>query len=142
MPRIDGITKDIIKLRTLSALSQENFCNMNENHYDVAKLRLREALEGVFNIGAHILSRMEGSRATEYREIARKLGACGIVEKEFADVLERMAGYRNRLTHFYAEITPDELYTILHTNLMDFETFLSAIKHVLEHPDQFNLTVE
>lgn len=143
IPRIDGITKDIKKLRVLAALSREMFYDMQENYYDTAKLRLREALEGVFNIGAHILSRIEGGRATEYREIARKLGEYGIVEKEFADTkLSHMAGYRNRLTHFYAEITPGELYDILNNNLEDFETFLSAIKLVLKHPEEFGLTIE
>lgn len=143
IPRIDGIEKDIKKLYELSKLPRENFYDITHDHYDVAKLRLREALEGVFNIGAHILSRMEGGRATEYREIARKLGEHGIIEKEFADTkLTRMAGYRNRLTHFYAEITPNELYDILNNNLGDFETFLVAIKQVLEHPEQFGLTIE
>ncbi|OHA24322.1 MAG: hypothetical protein A3D50_02205 [Candidatus Taylorbacteria bacterium RIFCSPHIGHO2_02_FULL_44_12] len=143
IPRIDGIEKDIKKLRELTSLPQEVFYDITQNHYDVAKLRLREALEGVFNIGAHILSRMEGGRATEYREIARKLGEHNIVDKEFAlGALSRMAGYRNRLTHFYAEITPSELYDILNTNLGDFETFLTATKNVLEHPEKFDLTVE
>jgi uncharacterized protein YutE (UPF0331/DUF86 family) len=143
IPRIDGIAKDIEKLRILAKLSQEEFYDATKDHYDVAKLRLREALEGVFNIGAHILSRIEGGRASEYREIARKLGEQGIVEKEFADKeLSQMARYRNRLTHFYAEITPHELYDIINNNLDDFETFLAAVKNVLEHPEKFDLTVE
>ncbi len=143
IPRIDGITKDIKKLRHLSSLPKEDFYNMENNHYDVAKLRLREALEGVFNIGAHVLSRIEGGRATEYREIAKKLGEHGIVEKEFADKeLSQMAGYRNRLTHFYAEITPYELYNIINNNLGDFETFLAAVKNVLEHPEKYDLSIE
>lgn len=143
IPRIDGIEKDIKKLHDLRELPQEDFYDTTQDHYDVAKLRLREALEGVFNIGAHILSRIEGGRATEYREIARKLGEHNIVDKEFAiGALSRMAGYRNRLTHFYAEITPSELYSILNDNLGDFEIFLTAIKQVLEHPEKFGLEVE
>lgn len=143
IPRIDGIEKDIKKLRDLKDLPQEDFYDATKDHYDVAKLRLREALEGVFNIGAHILSRVEGGRATEYREIARKLGEHNIVDKEFAlGALSRMAGYRNRLTHFYAEITSSELYTILNNNLGDFDIFLLAIKDVLKHPEKFDLTIE
>lgn len=143
IPRIDGITRDIEKLRMLATLPQEEFYDPAKDYYDVAKLRLREALEGVFNIGAHILSRIEGGRATEYRDIARKLGEHRILEKEFADTkLSHMAGYRNRLTHFYAEITPGELHDILNNDLGDFEIFLSAVKHVLKHPEQFKLTIE
>lgn len=143
IPRIDGITKDVKKLRELGSLQEDELCDEGKDHFDVAKLRLREALEGVFNIGAHILSRMEGGRATEYKDIAKKLGELGIVEKGFAEgALRRMAGYRNRLTHFYAELTPKELHQIIQTDLGDFDVFLKAIKAVLEHPQKFGLEIE
>ena len=143
IPRMDGIMRDIDKLRTLAHLPEAQFCAIDTDSFDLAKLRLREALEGVLNIGAHLISRVEGGRPTEYKDIARKLGELGFVERAFAEhALIPMAGYRNRLTHFYAEITPAEMYQIIHTRLDDFTTFLSAIKLVLEHPERFNLTVE
>ena len=143
IPRIDGISRDIARLRELAGIPLDQFGDDRNPHMDVAKARLREALEGVFNIGAHILARIEGARASECKEIARKLGEHRIVEKQFADtVLMRMAGYRNRLTHFYAEITPQELHQILNEHLGDFDIFLSAVKRLLEHPDQFGLTLE
>ena len=53
-----------------------------------------------------------------------KLGEYKIVPLDFAnDKLVKMAKYRNRLVHFYAQITPDELYKILKENLGDFEIF-------------------
>lgn len=142
IPRIDGILRDLELLRKLSAYPLEKFAR-EDYHFDVAKLHLREALEGVFHIGAHILSRLNGGRGTEYKDIARKLGELGIVEKEFANsALARMAGYRNRLTHFYAEIKPEELYGIIRDDLGDFDIFLHAVKNVLEHPEQFDLFIE
>lgn len=143
IPRIDGIMKDVKKLQELGRLSEEEFSDEMKNNFDSAKLRLREALEGVFNIGAHILSRLEGGRTTEYKEIAKKLGEFGIVQKSFADeALTRMAGYRNRLTHFYAEVAPKELYQIIQNNLGDFDVFLSAVKNIIENPEKFNLSIE
>ena len=72
-----------------------------------------------------------------------KLGEVGIVDKSFADSqLKSMAGYRNRLTHFYADITPEEIHAIIKENLVDFDTFLIAIKRVLSHPSEFGLIVE
>jgi len=47
--------------------------------------------------------------------------------------LEKMARYRNRLTHFYLEITPKEMYGIIQHNLGDFEVFLKHIKRVVEN---------
>lgn len=141
LPRISGIEGSLVKLRSMAAQGQNVFDN--DINFAAAQTYLRQALEGVFNIGAHILSRLPGGRATEYKGIAKKLGELGVVERKFADdVLVKMGGYRNRLVHIYNEITPVELYDITQNHLSDFETFLAAIKTVLEQPEKFNLTVE
>jgi uncharacterized protein YutE (UPF0331/DUF86 family) len=86
---------------------------------------------------------MEGGRTTEYKEIAQKLGELGIVEKSFArGPLSAMAGYRNRLTHFYADVAPEELRRIIKEKLDDLELFLSAIKRLLQHPGKWGLEIE
>jgi len=41
--------------------------------------------------------------------------------------LMEMAGYRNRIVHFYHEITNEELYAILQNDLKDIEQFVSEI---------------
>jgi hypothetical protein len=64
MPRMDGIMKDMTKLKQLAGISVDEFVKEENLYFDVAKARLREALEGIFNIGAHILSRIEGGRET------------------------------------------------------------------------------
>jgi uncharacterized protein YutE (UPF0331/DUF86 family) len=53
-----------------------------------------------------------------------------------------MAGYRNRLTHFYADVKPEEIHKIIQVNLGDFEMFLRAIKDLLDDPAKFNLAIE
>ena len=53
-----------------------------------------------------------------------------------------MAGYRNRLTHFYADVTPEEIYAIINENLGDFDIFIEAVKRILLDPSKFGLTVE
>lgn len=140
-PRIDGIEKDISKLEELGKLPFTEFSQ--EDNFIKAQFYLRQALEGVFHIGSHILSRIPGGRATEYKEVALKLGELGIIDKDFSQTkLKNMAGYRNRLTHFYAEITPEEIYKIIRENLEDFKIFIGAIKILLKNPEKFNLTLE
>ena len=141
IPRIDGIQADIAKLRELGKLNLEEF--HKETNFVLAQFYLRRALEGVFNIGSHILARLPGGRATEYKDIALKLGELDVVDKEFAqNQLKNMAGYRNRLTHFYADISPKEIYNILQNNLDDFDKYLKMIKELMEHPEKFGLEVE
>ena len=39
-----------------------------------------------------------------------------------------MTGYRNRLVHFYHEVTDKELFAITQENLSDIEKFVLEIK--------------
>ena len=139
--RINGIQAELAELHDLGTQSLEEFSS--HTGYKLAEYHLHHALEGLFHIASHILSRIPGGQVTEYAESARKLGEFGIVEKEFANTtLVKMAKYRNRIVHFYAEITPEEYYGIIKNNLGDFDIFLSAIKRVLEHPEKFGVTIE
>lgn len=132
-PRLDGIEKEIVLLREFAQLPFEQF--NTDIVLDRTHLHLRFALEGVFHIGSHILSRTPGGRFTEYKEIARKLGEIEIIDKTFAEeTLVKMAGYRNRLTHLYAQITPEELYKIINDHLDDLAKFASAIRSLLKNP--------
>lgn len=138
--RMEGIESELEELRRLAAQSKEAFSS-GDGH-KLAQYHLHRALEGVFNIGSHILSRIPGGTATQYKEIAQKLGEFKIVPKEFADgKLTEMAKYRNRLVHFYAQVSPQELYQLLQKNLGDFDTFLSSVKDVLLHPETYQLAV-
>ncbi len=141
LPRIDGIQHDYKKLQALASLPLEQF--KQEDNFIKAQFYLRRALEGTLNIGSHILSRVPGGRITEYKQIAIRLGELNIVDRTFAENnLKAMAGYRNRLTHFYADITVEEVYTILTKNLEDIPRFLSYIKNLLDQPESFNFSIK
>jgi uncharacterized protein YutE (UPF0331/DUF86 family) len=60
------------------------------------------------------------------------LGAQGVITKALADVLYTMAGYRNRMVHFYREITAPELNLILKENLEDLDRFVKQIGSFIE----------
>lgn len=139
--RINGIQAELQELKKLGVQSFEEF--KTGVGFRLAQFHLYRALEGVFNIGSHILSRIPGGQATQYGEIGLKLGEFGIVARSFAEEkLVRMGRYRNRLAHFYAEITEPEVYDLLQNNLGDFETFLAAIKSLLKNPEKYRLSVE
>lgn len=142
IPRIDGIERDLQRLGELAKLPAGEFAKRGDT-FALAQFYLRQVLEGVFHIGAHILSRLPGGRATEYKEIARLLGERGIVEGSFAnDALVKMAGYRTRLTHFYYEVGPQEIKDILNNRLGDIEKFLGCVRNILQNPEKYSLTLE
>src|SRR3989338_7958397 len=106
-------------------LTAEQFV-ADPKEFAVAEHHLRRALEAVFDIAGHIVSRFPyapGKRPKTIKEIARALGDKGVVDKEFAEKrLVKMAGYRNRLVHFYDEISPQELYRIVTSDLGDIRS--------------------
>lgn len=99
-------------------------------------------MEGVFHISSHILSRLPGGRAVEYKEIAKNMGELKVVPIEFAQrALVPMAGLRNMLVHFYADIDKQRLQTIIKEHRSDIEQFLKYIKDVLKNPGRLGLEV-
>jgi len=139
--KIDEIQKDLLKLNNIKELSLEEF-KSGEN-FAIAEHYLRRALEALFEIGAHILSRIPGKRASGYKDIALLLGETGVTPENFAkETLVKMAGYRNRLVHFYSEISKDEMHEIIQNKLNDFNVFNEHIKILLSSPEKFNLTIE
>jgi uncharacterized protein YutE (UPF0331/DUF86 family) len=41
--------------------------------------------------------------------------------------MRQIAGYRNRMVHFYHEVSREELYRLATENLSDLETILEAL---------------
>jgi len=103
---------------------------------------LRRALEALFDLGRHILAKGFGLGVSEYKEIASRLGEQRILCQEEADLLRVLAGYRNRLVHFYHEVGPDELYEICAYRLGDLECITRAYRQWLrEHKEWLDETL-
>ena len=130
--RIDVIRTALAHLQELSTLPKEEFLRDYKNPAS-AETFLRHCLEAAFDIGRHILAKTGNVRLThEYKDIARGLGKGGVLSQALVNKLVEMAGYRNRIVHFYHEITDEELYQILQTDLNDFRDFLEEIGQFLE----------
>jgi uncharacterized protein YutE (UPF0331/DUF86 family) len=100
---------------------------------------LRRSLEALFDVGRHILARAFGEGVGEYKEIAKKLGQRAVLKEHEAALLTVLAGYRNRLAHFYHEISRDELLEICSQKLGDLETVRDAFRRWIgENPDKID----
>lgn len=122
--RLGFINKAIAKLRLLSQLPEDRF--LEGDTPAAAESYLRRCLEAVFDIGRHIVARTVGKAEVEY-EVAVRLAESGVLTRELAGQLRLMAGYRNRLVHFYNEVSEKELFHILQNNLSDIERFVREI---------------
>jgi len=115
------------KLRRLSRISRKDFLN-DERNPAAAESFLRRCIEAIFDISRHILSKSFSYKTLEYKEVAKALGEKKVVSKDYGETLIKMAGYRNRMVHFYKEISPEELYDILINELKDIEDFLKEVE--------------
>ena len=115
---------------TLSSLTDKDF--LENDRPAVAESYLRRSLEAIFDIGRHIIAKSAGKGLVEYKEIAIALGQIEVITNQLAERLKLMAGYRNRLIHFYHEVTETELYLIVKNNISDIENFVKEIKIFIE----------
>lgn len=78
----------------------------------------------------------------EYKEIGTELVREGILSEDQGLLLRRIAGYRNRMVHFYHEVTQAELYQLSTEGLKDFESLLDALVQWLQaHPEKLDPTI-
>ena len=113
----------------LGELPLKNKKNFVQNRHNVAAAEsyLRRSLEALFDIGRHILAKRFAFPATEYKEIASVLLVKKILSEDEAELMRKMAGYRNRMVHFYHEITPEELHEICLNHLDEIRLLLDRM---------------
>jgi len=92
-----------------------------------AESYVRRALEILLDLGRHVVVKGLGKTALEYKDVPRALRAAGILNEVDGAALLEMAGYRNRLVHFYDEVTTPELYEICVRRMDDVRRVRDAL---------------
>ncbi|MGQ9555630.1 MAG: type VII toxin-antitoxin system HepT family RNase toxin [Anaerolineae bacterium] len=125
--RLDWIERMLAEVRALPLADREAFFSDRRNVW-TAESCLRRALEALFDLGRHILAKGFGLGVSEYKEIAVRLAQQGILSQEDSESLRVLAGYRNRLVHFYHEVGVEELYDICTLHLGDLERLANSLR--------------
>ncbi len=128
---------DLLKdIRALPLNDRRAFFADRRNAW-TAESCLRRSLEALFDVGRHILAKGFGEGVSEYKEIAIHLREHDIIPGNDAAVMETLAGYRNRLVHFYHEVSLDELYKVCAEDLGDVEKLANALRDWIKaHPER------
>jgi len=124
--KIEIIRENLNELKKMKGLSLEDL-SANARDLAAAKYFIRTSIEAMIDIGMHIIAKgLLGTPSTNI-EVVITLAKKGIVPESNLEVYTKMVKYRNRLTHFYSEVTVQEIYNIIQTHLVDFETFIKDI---------------
>ena len=131
--RIEAMLQGI---RSLPLASPGDF-QSDPRNAAAAESYLRRALEALLDLGRHILAKGCGRAPAEYKEVAAALARAQVLDQVRGTLMLELAGYRNRLVHFYDEISERELYDICTTQLGDIESVRDALLDwVRRHPER------
>jgi uncharacterized protein YutE (UPF0331/DUF86 family) len=131
-------------LNEIHALPLESKAAFMEDSRNIwaAESCLRRALEALFDMGRHIAAKRFGEAVTEYKEIAATLKRHDVISAAELTLMQKLAGYRNRLVHFYHDVSADELFEICVSHLGDVEKIAGALRLWLaNHPDSLDETL-
>ena len=118
-------------LAELNLEEKERFL-LDKHKIAAAESYLRRALEALFDIGRHILAKKFAYPTSEYKEIAKGLFEKKVLDKNDAELMRKMAGYRNRMVHFYYEITPEELHEICSYHINEIKWLVDRFLHYIK----------
>lgn len=139
--RLEWVDKMLAELRSLPLDSREDFFSDDRNIW-TAESCLRRALEALLDLGRHILAKGFTVGVSEYKEIARELNEHSILNEKDANLMRILAGYRNRLVHFYHEVSAEEMFEICSTELGDVEHLANSLRKWLAvHNDLLDNTL-
>lgn len=136
--RVAWIRRMLAGIRDLPLNSYASFVSDSRNTA-AGESHLRRALEALLDLGRHVLVKGFARAVIEYKDVARALAEVGILDKQRETLLRTLAGYRNRLVHFYHEVSDRELYEICTRQLGDIETVLGAVLDWIgAHPENID----
>lgn len=136
--RVAWIRRMVTSLRNLPGSDFATF-QSDPRNVAAADSYLRRALEAVLDLGRHILAKGFGRGVGEYKDVAKVLVEVGVLDEPHGTLLRDLAGYRNRLVHFYHEVSDHELYEICTVRLGDIENLVDAmLRWINAHPERLD----
>lgn len=139
--RLGWVDRMLGEIRALPLDSKSAFMEDTRNLW-AADSCLRRALEAIFDMGRHIAAKGFGEAVAEYKEIAIALNRRKVIPANELELMLKLAGYRNRLVHFYHDVSADELFEICASHLGDVEKIADALRSwLVNHPDMMDETL-
>jgi len=134
LERIRNLAADVrqavTQLRELAGVPEAEFL-ADLKAVNSAKYLLVVACEASIDICNHLAATHGGRAPQDYSDCFRVLEELGIVDRDLADRLSRMAKLRNLLVHMYWRIDNARIFRIVQEDLGDLESYLSAVGRFL-----------
>lgn len=125
------IYNSVNELKKLSRMDESEFVS-DSYKLNSAKYLLIVGIEAAIDLCNHLISMNKFRQPEGYADTFKVMEEEGIIESGFADRLEMMARFRNRLVHIYWKIDDEYIYKILNENIDDLG---SLVENISDHLD-------
>ncbi|MDZ7334095.1 MAG: DUF86 domain-containing protein [candidate division KSB1 bacterium] len=125
--KISQVKHHLERLKAKQKLSRESFLT-DLDAQDSVLLNLQHAIQGIIDIGAHIISDEAWGVPGSLSDIFYKLEDHGLISPSLVEKLIPMIGFRNLIVHQYGDINFSIVYEIYQKRLEDIENFLDVIQ--------------
>ncbi len=92
---------------------------------------LRVAVQSAIDAAQHLVADKGLPRPDTYRQSFEILGSAGLVDRDLADRLADLAGFRNVLVHIYRALDLDRVHQILVTDSLALADFQAKVRELL-----------
>lgn len=93
---------------------------------------LHVIIEGVLDVGQHIIADEKFREPDSYRDIFKVLTEYNVLSPDNLSIYEKMASFRNLIVHYYEKIDDEVVFGVFKKNLADIELFISEITDYLK----------
>lgn len=107
----------------------------DEDLRDILSNVLCQAVQGAFDVAAHIISHIGAKVPDTYAEGFELLARNGVIEAGVARNLIMASGLRNRLQHQYQTVDWSVVHASIRDGLGDFDSFVKAIRTFIDASD-------
>lgn len=116
--RLDALSQYLEILGRSARYSEEEFLASPER-YGSAERFLQLALEGLLDLGSHVIADGELGVVNQGRDVPRIFREQGLIDRDLEQRWLRMIGFRNILVHAYLDIDRQQVHHVLQDNLDD-----------------------
>ncbi|MCC6550495.1 MAG: DUF86 domain-containing protein [Ignavibacteriaceae bacterium] len=133
MPDLEKVRRHLQVLnQALENLEKYRNCSVADLKSNLDLLWILErglylAIQNLIDIFAHIVSADLKAPWEKYSEVAGLLSANEIISSEEEEVLQKMIGFRNRLSHEYLSLSQEVLVDIVNNRLGDIVLLRNSI---------------
>lgn len=129
--KLDLVRHHVARLRAKLPAAADELLG-DEDLRDILSNNLCQAVQGAFDVAAHVIAHVDAKVPDTYAEGFELLAGKSVIDAGLAKNLIRASGLRNRLQHQYQTVDWKVVHASIRDGLGDFDAFVKAIRTFMD----------